>query len=126
MKGMDLTVDYHDAGVIFGSALYDLFSMLVSKFGFEPNWKSVHSKPPKGNIIFLKLAVSALSLQPCNPTLLHSRDALLVSEQNLFEGRLKCYVWAAFARRGMGELAHDGGGFEDDFTMPSLCKKQTS
>jgi len=49
-----------------------------------------------------------LKLQPCSPGFLDSRDAILAADDLLYNGKHKCVIWNAFARRGMGYSAKQG------------------
>lgn len=71
-----------------------------------------------GNVVFLHLFIDALSLQPCNPTLVNARDAWIQADVNRYGGANKCTLWKAFASRGMGQKAQN---FKDDATVPSGC-----
>ncbi|KAJ2748514.1 hypothetical protein GGI19_006084, partial [Coemansia pectinata] len=74
----------------------------------------------KGNSIMLQLLLDGMKLQPCNPTFIDARDAIIQAENNLTGGKNKCAIWAAFAKRGLGVNAprSDGGSHTDDSTRP--------
>ena len=63
--------------------------------------------------------MDSLALQPCNPTLVASRDAWLQADANRYGGANKCLLWNAFASRGLGQKARN---FRDDSTVPAECK----
>ncbi|KAJ8087744.1 hypothetical protein PM082_006581 [Marasmius tenuissimus] len=71
-----------------------------------------------GNVVWLRLVVNALSLQPCNPTFVSARDAIIQADQNLFAGAHRCLLWRVFASRGLGQGA---ANFRDSTTVPSGC-----
>jgi len=50
---------------------------------------------------------------PCNPSLLELRDAILEADTVLYNGENAELLWTAFAKRGFGYLATDGGGADD-------------
>jgi hypothetical protein len=70
--------------------------------------------------------MEGLKLQPCNPSFLDGRDAILAADRLLFGGVHECRIWGAFATRGMGEDADDGGGPSSNapiegFAIPAAC-----
>ena len=97
---------------------------LVNDRGFEANFYDASSAA--GNIVALQLVMDGLKLQPCNPTFLDARDAILLADQNTNAGANQCLIWRAFAKRGMGALADDGKNHNDvnvkaDFSVPAEC-----
>ncbi|HLO42807.1 MAG TPA: M36 family metallopeptidase [Leadbetterella sp.] len=87
-----------------------------------------------GNVAALKLVNEGLRLQPCSPSFVQARDAILAADQNLFGGLYKCAISRAFARRGLGAYASTGTSANDrevieDFTplaVPSLTSALTT
>lgn len=74
-----------------------------------------------GNVAALKLVNEGLRLQPCSPSFVQARDAILAADQALFGGRYRCAIGRAFARRGLGKYATTGVSSDDrtvtqDFT----------
>lgn len=101
----------HAAGEIWTTILNDMYWNLVDKYGFSPNWYD--STQNEGNIVAMKIMVGAFAIQPCNPTFLNARDAILEADRNFYGNdnrkNHQCEIWKAFANRGMGENASDGG-----------------
>ncbi|KDN46680.1 hypothetical protein RSAG8_04060, partial [Rhizoctonia solani AG-8 WAC10335] len=50
----------------------------------------------------MHLLSDAFKLQPCNPTFLTVRDAIIQADANRYAGANQCLLWQAFARRGLG------------------------
>ncbi|KAI8619267.1 Fungalysin metallopeptidase-domain-containing protein [Chytriomyces sp. MP71] len=75
--------------------------------------------PLGGNVLVLQLVVDGLKLQPCNPSFVDARDAILTAEDILTGGDNKCLLWRAFAKRGLG-MGAKSGGF-DSFKVPREC-----
>jgi extracellular elastinolytic metalloproteinase len=100
-----------------------LYWNLVHKHGFAANlFDSKATKEdglPAGNVIALQLVVDGMKLQPCRPSFVDARDAILQADQVTFEGRNSCEIWKAFAKRGLGTKARSGG--TEDFTVPEEC-----
>lgn len=95
----------HRAGEIWCSALWDLNWLLIDKYGFSSDLIAGIA----GNNLALRLVMEAQKLQPSNPSFLAGRDAILAADQTLTGGQNQTEIWTAFARRGMGFSASDGG-----------------
>ncbi len=109
----------HDDGELWASTLWDMNWLLINGdsepdceghttpgYGFDPDLISGTG----GNNIALQLVMDALKLQPANPSFLDARDAILMADMINFGGAHQDAIWTAFARRGMGVSADDGGG----------------
>lgn len=120
----------HDRGAIFASAMWDFYWYLVDRDGFDAN---VYADGSGGNNLALQLAIDSLAYQPCQPTYLEARNALLLADDVLTgtqsqpgSGQNQAEIWCAFARRGMGEDATSGAaeglavseGFESPYACP--------
>ncbi|QBA22038.1 T9SS type A sorting domain-containing protein [Chryseobacterium indologenes] len=130
-----LTVpDVHSIGFIWASMLWDLNWKYVDKYGYNSN---VLADPNSGSAKVLQLVMDALKLQPCNPTFVQGRDAILAADQASTGGQNKCMIWTTFAKRGLGVNASAGalnglafGANQplpemsdqvEDFTVPAEC-----
>ncbi len=112
----------HGIGTVFNTVLWDMYWNLVDQYGFDENYHTGSG----GNNIAMQLVVDSLKLHPCRPTFLDTRDALLLADQINYDGANQCLIWEAFARRGMGVDAFDGGSsfslnVSEDFTLPESC-----
>lgn len=58
--------------------------------------------PSAGNKLALRLVIDGLKLQPCYPSFVDARDAILLADQILTKGDNSCEIWSAFAKRGLG------------------------
>ncbi len=111
--------DYHnshavyDAGVIWCSALWDMSWLLIDEYGYSEDISQGYDPAVAGqgggNNLALKLVEDSLKLMPANPSFLDGRDALLQADLILTGGANQATIWEAFARRGMGLGASDGG-----------------
>ncbi|HEY3176922.1 MAG TPA: M36 family metallopeptidase [Candidatus Polarisedimenticolia bacterium] len=121
----------HGVGTVWATAIWDVYWNLVNGVpalglpgeGFRQNIYDMGA-PLAGNQVALQLVMDGLKLQPCNPTFLDGRDAILLADDIKYGGAHSCHIWAAFARRGMGVNAQDGGGtltVTEDFTLPFQC-----
>ena len=71
----------------------------------------------------LQLVMTGLKLQTCSPGFVDGRDAILMADEQLYEGANKCEIWEAFANRGLGYSASQGSVFSridgtEAFDMP--------
>jgi hypothetical protein len=115
-------VGVHARGEIWAAALWRLFWNLVQPHGLDPDPYGGGG----GNNLALQLVMDGLKLQPCSPTYLDARDAVLQADVLDEAGRHRCRIWDAFARRGMGTAALDGGSASstavvESFALPPEC-----
>jgi hypothetical protein len=71
--------------------------------------------------------IGGLALQSCQPSFLVGRDAILAADLVANGARNRCRIWTAFAKRGMGVSADDGGGASQQdvteaFDLPAGCR----
>lgn len=114
----------HGVGFIFCTALFDMTWNLINAHGYDTD--VVHGNG--GNNLALQLVMDGLKLQPCSPTFLDSRDAILAADMALTGGANQCLIWEAFAKRGMGFSAVSGTNTRGDeieaFDLPPICGDQ--
>ena len=114
----------HGIGSIWATMLWDMTWEIILQDNQIVN--DIYDVPAtiadyRGNIAALKLVNEGLRLQPCSPSFVQSRDAILQADQMLFGGRYRCAISRAFTRRGLGALASTGASSNDrtvteDFT----------
>ncbi len=114
----------HGIGSIWATMLWDMTWEIILQDNQIVN--NIYTVPTnitdmRGNIAALKLVNEGLRLQPCSPSFVDARNAILQADEMLFGGRYKCAIWRAFARRGLGVLASTGSSSDDrtvieDFT----------
>ena len=116
--------DIHNIGLVWASILFDVYWELVDKHGFSSDWFSIKNQNKgvnlAGNVQFLKVLVDGMKIQPCNPTFIDARNAILQADQSNFDGSNFCELWRGFARRGLGVDAKING--KDGFKIPSKCR----
>ncbi|KAI8911047.1 Fungalysin metallopeptidase-domain-containing protein [Gorgonomyces haynaldii] len=113
------TKQVHNVGETWATMLIELYFNLVEVRGFDPNFKT-NVNGGKGNNVWMQLVVGGMKLQPCNPTFVSARDAILMADQILFQSQFKCQIGRAFAKRGLG-LGATATKFVNDGTLPSGC-----
>ncbi|QRV93971.1 extracellular metalloproteinase MEP [Ceratobasidium sp. AG-Ba] len=109
--------EVHDAGEVWATIWHEIYAGLVAKLGFSTDKNNAAGTA--GNIVALHLLVDALQLQPCNPTFISARNAIIQADANRYAGANKCTLWAAFAKRGLGNGATTTK--TDSTTLPSGC-----
>lgn len=112
----------HGVGEVWASALWQMYWNLVYTHGYDPDLYTGTG----GNNLALELVTDGLKLQPCNPTMVDGRDAILEADDIANAGANACDIWAAFARRGIGFSADDDGSANslsvtEAFDVPPTC-----
>ncbi|KAI9218394.1 Fungalysin metallopeptidase-domain-containing protein [Blastocladiella britannica] len=114
--------EVHMAGEVWVANLWEVYWNLRDKLGASSDLRTGVSSG-KGDATFLQIMLDGMKLQPCNPTFIDARDAIVQAEQNLTGGKYKCDVWAGFAARGLGVNAGDANaGYTDSSDVPSECQ----
>ncbi len=121
-NGVDY-IDIHSVGTVWASMLWDLAWAYINKYGFD----SDKYNGTGGNNKVMQLVLDAMKLQPCNPSFVTGRDAIIAADQATTGGENYCMIWEVFARRGLGVNASSGTnsgvqGIQDqteDFTEPA-------
>ena len=112
----------HGVGEVWAAALWEMYWNLVDVYGFDADLVAGMG----GNVLALQLVLDGMKLQPCDPTFLDARDAILTADASVNAGVHQCLLWAAFAKRGMGESATEGSGpqsliVSEAFDVPAQC-----
>ncbi|TPX77973.1 hypothetical protein CcCBS67573_g00724 [Chytriomyces confervae] len=114
--------EVHDIGEVWCSALYEVFWNMVDVSGWVNPADLVTSQASgAGNADFVSIVVQGMKLQPCSPSFLQARDAILQADQALYRGKYACAIWKGFAKRGMGVNARTGGAYTDNGDIPAAC-----
>ncbi|MBI5759983.1 MAG: M36 family metallopeptidase [Planctomycetales bacterium] len=101
--------EVHNSGEIWASALWDMNWLLVKKYGFDSNLYRGYQAGGAGNLLAMQLVMDGLKIQPVFPSFIDARDAILAADIALTGGQNQFEIWTAFARRGFGLSASDGG-----------------
>ncbi len=94
----------HGVGFVWATMLWDLTWELIDQYGFDPDLVNGTG----GNNIATQLIVDGMKLQNCSPGFIDGRDAILQADQLANNGANECYIWKAFANRGLGFSASQG------------------
>ncbi|MFC1498716.1 M36 family metallopeptidase, partial [Verrucomicrobiota bacterium] len=95
----------HGIGSVWCAMLLEVYWKLVDAYGFDPDFYSGTG----GNNLAMQLVMDGLKLQPIETTFLQARDAILLADQINNGGVNQAILWEAFAKRGLGVNADDGG-----------------
>lgn len=118
-----LVTDVHSVGFVWATMLWDLHWEYVNKYGYNSD---VTANATSGSARVLQLVTNALKLQPCSPTFIDGRNAILAAELNMTGGADRCMIWRTFAKRGLGLNASAGSKTDlndqvQDFSIPADC-----
>ncbi|KAJ1340782.1 hypothetical protein BSLG_010738, partial [Batrachochytrium salamandrivorans] len=82
--------EVHDIGEVWASMLWEVYWSLVTKHGFSANLHD--AKQSEGNIVAMQNIIGGMMLQPCNPTFLSARDAVIAADAAHYKGANKCEI----------------------------------
>ena len=94
----------HTRGEFMATVLWDLTWAYIGKYGFDANLFTGNG----GNNKVMRLAIDAFKLQPCGPSTVDYRTALIAADQATTGGQDYCMITEVFRRRGMGLNASSG------------------
>jgi len=112
----------HGVGSVWCAMLWEMTWILIDEYGFDSDLYNGTG----GNNIAMELVTEGLKLQPCSPGFIDGRDAILAADLALNGGQNECFIWEAFAKRGLGINATQGSSNSrsdgsEDFTIPASC-----
>ncbi|KAJ1330182.1 hypothetical protein BSLG_010789 [Batrachochytrium salamandrivorans] len=110
--------EVHDVGEVWASMLWDVYWSLVAKHRFSSNLYDASQSA--GNVVAMNIIMGGMTLQPCNPTFLSARNAIIAADASYYDGANRCEIIRAFAKRGLG--AEATGSRTNDFSLPSECQ----
>lgn len=121
-SNVDSYARVHPIGNIWASMLYEVLWNLIDKHGKNdagtPSFDA-DGVPTDGKYLAMKLVMDGLALQPCNPTFVAARDAIVDADKALTGGANGCEIWSGFAKRGLGEGAvYDAVARTDSYVIP--------
>ncbi|KAG8742831.1 hypothetical protein FRC10_000877 [Ceratobasidium sp. 414] len=112
--------EVHDIGEVWAVMLHEVLAALVEKCGLPNPGDLKNPSLTKGNNVMLHLFIDGLASQPCNPTFVTARDAIIQADANRYYGANKCLLWKAFAKRGLGKGAQSGT-YANNMEVPYGC-----
>jgi uncharacterized repeat protein (TIGR01451 family) len=114
--------EVHNIGKIWASMLWEVYWNLVTKKGYSSDLYNGSG----GNNLALQLVMDGLKLQPCSPSFVEARNAILLADQVNNGGNNQCRIWQGFAKRGLGLSATTGSNNDENdgsaaFNLPGYC-----
>jgi len=116
----------HAIGEIWCNTLYEMYWSLADAMGRKYNANFYSADKESYNTLALQIVIDGMKLQPCNPTFVSARDAILQAEKVATGGKYQCAIWKAFAKRGVGANAKSGRPVVGDFNVPDACKSEVT
>ncbi|KAF9198455.1 Fungalysin/Thermolysin Extracellular metalloproteinase 5 [Haplosporangium sp. Z 27] len=117
----------HAKGEVWAQFLFEVYQNLHLRLPFTEDWYT-EDKTSYANTLVLQLVVDGLKLQPCTPSFIQARDAIIQAEKLLTEGKYHCDIWKAFSKRGLGPKAKVVGANSpfgsvrtEHFELPKAC-----
>ncbi|MEO0038874.1 MAG: hypothetical protein RIQ59_2085 [Bacteroidota bacterium] len=115
-----MVTETHNVGEVWATMLWDLTWAYINKYGYDDNKYTGTG----GNNKVMRLVLDAIKLQPCNPSFVQARNAILAADLATTNGQDYCLIWEVFARRGLGLNANSGDSNNsvdeiEDFTIPT-------
>ncbi|KAF2013944.1 extracellular metallo proteinase 2 [Aaosphaeria arxii CBS 175.79] len=119
---VDSLTRVHAIGTVWATTLYEVLWNLIDKHGKNdadlPEFDA-NGVPTDGKYLAMKLVLDGLALQPCNPTFVTARDAIIDADKALTGGDNACELWKGFAKRGLGDGAkYDLNKRTESFDLP--------
>ncbi|KAL3443255.1 extracellular metallo proteinase mep [Aspergillus insuetus] len=116
--------EVHDIGEIWATMLFEVLWNILDKHGHGDDALPVviDGIPTDGRYLTMKIVMLGMALQPCSPTFITARDAILNADKILTGGDNQCEIWTGFAKRGLGTAAAylpSSGLYVNSFTVPS-------
>ncbi|KAF9182408.1 Fungalysin/Thermolysin Extracellular metalloproteinase 5 [Haplosporangium sp. Z 767] len=119
----------HAKGEVWAQMLFEVYQNLHLRLPFTEDWYT-EDKTSYANTLALQLVVDGLKLQPCTPSFIQARDAIIQAEKILTKGKYHCDIWKAFTKRGLGPKAKVvganspfGGVRTESFELPKRCSE---
>jgi hypothetical protein len=110
----------HGVGSVWATMLWDLTWAYINKYGYDDNKYTGNG----GNNKLMQIVLDGIKLQPCSPTFVDARNAIIAADQAITGGKDFCMIWEVFAARGLGLNAsagdsNIGNDQAEDFTRPA-------
>lgn len=109
------------AGAI-GEAWANMLHNLIAGLADNRGWSQTSltdQTGSSGNVVFMHLFMDGLSIQPCEPTFITARDAIIQADQNRYNGDHFCIIWRVFASKGLGFGAAEDN--VNEYSVPPGC-----
>ena len=100
----------HGVGSVWANMLWEMTWELIDVHGFDQDVFNFTGdiNQDAGNVVALALVVEALKFTRCQPGFVNARDAILQADRAIYNGYNQCFIWNAFAKKGLGIYADEG------------------
>ena len=100
----------HGVGSVWANMLWEMTWELIDAHGFDPDVFNFTGdiNQDAGNVVALAIVMEALKFTRCQPGFVSARDAILQADRAIYNGYNQCFIWNAFAKRGLGLYAVEG------------------
>ncbi|RMA64690.1 M36 family metallopeptidase [Ulvibacter antarcticus] len=100
----------HYQGSVWAEMLWEVTWKLISLYGYDADIYNftgdVHLDA--GNVMAFAIITESLKLIPCNAGFIEARNAIITANRSIYGGFSECFIWEAFAKRGLGYSAITG------------------
>ncbi|KAJ7307908.1 peptidase M36 [Mycena albidolilacea] len=103
----------HNIGEVWANLLHNVYAALIGQWGWSPDSRT-NPDGTVGNIVYMRLFIDSLPLQPCNPNFLTACNAWLQADVNRYNGTNRCLLWKTFASKGLGVNAANNADIPSD------------
>ena len=121
----------HRIGAIWGTMIWEMTWALIDEYGFDPDIYNFTGdiNQDAGNIMAMAIVTEGMKLTACRPGFVDARDAIITATRQIYGREALCFVWDAFAKRGLGYGAKQGdsdnqfdgtSSFANPFESPSF------
>ncbi|KAJ3069792.1 Fungalysin/Thermolysin Extracellular metalloproteinase 5 [Podochytrium sp. JEL0797] len=122
--------EVHNIGEVWTTMLNEvMWNMIDVAGGKTPAAQIVASAGAgTGNTDLMLLLIQGMKMQPCNPTFIQAKNAILAADKAMFAGKYQCAIANGFAKRGLGANAVSRGApgtgaFTNNQDLPAGCAK---
>ncbi len=111
----------HGVGTVWAEMLWEVTWSLVNQYGFDPDLNNFSGdiNVDAGNVMAIAIVTEALKFTPCSPGFVDARDAILTTGRLMYGTEIECFLWPAFAKRGLGLIAFQGNSRDLDDGLES-------
>ncbi|KAI9338247.1 Fungalysin metallopeptidase-domain-containing protein [Obelidium mucronatum] len=121
--------EVHNIGEVWTAMLHEVMWNMIDVSGKTPSSKIVSSACTNtGNTDLMLLLIAGMKMQPCNPTFIQAKNAIIAAEAAMFKGKYACAIANGMAKRGLGVNAVSAGDpgsgqFTANQDLPAGCTK---
>jgi len=112
--------EVHNVGEIWAQILLECYWEVAERYPLDMDWLNGNG----GNNIMHRIVLHGMKLQPCNPSLIEARDAILEAASTEYgeHDDIVKLIWRGFAKRGLGLSATRKG--VDGFDVPDWAREE--